>query len=140
MKVCINVGGENQDGYKNVGFVKNLDGIAENGECSEILALDVLSYIHYTNVEQYIQHLCKKVARGGKLILGGLDTIELAKCLLRDDFNVVELNRILFGDGKERPKENTMTLPMVVNVLQASGMKIIKKRINQYAFVVEAHR
>lgn len=138
MKICIGVN-ENRDGYQNVGFVKSLDAFAENGECEEVLASNILEYIPCTNVEQFILHLASKVAYGGKITISGIDYIEICKMAIRQDFNVAEFNKLLFGTGSQ-PRESAININIVVGVLQSHGFKILKKRLNGYEFVVEATR
>jgi hypothetical protein len=140
MKLCLNVNDEVLTGYNNLGFLRNVDAYAEDGECDEILSTDILSYIHYSKVEDFIRHLAKKVKRGGKIILGGNDCVEISKMFFRGDFNIAEYNRITFGDANSRQKENAITIPVVVDVLQSMNFKIMKKRIDNYQFVVEAVR
>lgn len=138
MKICIGVN-ESRNGYENVGFVKNLDAFAENGECEEILASNILEYIPCPNVEQFILHLASKVAHGGKIVICGVDYIELCKMAIRQDFNVAEFNKLMFGNGSQ-PRESAINLNIVSNLLLSNGFKIQKKRLNGYNFVVEAIR
>lgn len=138
MKICIGVN-ETRDGYENVGFVKNLDAFAENGECEEVLAINILEYISCSNLEKFVLHLASKVAYGGKIVINGLDYMEISKMAVRQDFNVAEFNRLLFGTGSQ-PKESCITMNAITGILQSNGFKILKKRLNGYDFSIEATR
>ena len=122
-----------------IAFVKSLDAFAENGECEEILASNILEYIPFPNIEQFILHLASKVAHGGKITVCGIDYVEVCKMAIRQDFNVAEFNRLIFGSGSQ-PRESAINLNVVATLLLSNGFKIQKKRLNGYNFVVEATR
>ncbi len=141
MKLCLNVKSPVRDStYQNIGLKKNIDAFSEEYESDEIYSDDILNYINADKLENYIQHLASKLKRGGKLRLGGQDYIEISKMAIRQDFNVMEFNRLLFGSSSERPIESAITLQFIVDIITKLGMRVLMKRINGYEFFIEAER
>jgi len=141
MKLCLNVkNSTSNDSYERIGLRRNIDFYSEQYECDEIYSEDILNYINVDKIENFIAHLVSKLKRGGLLRLGGNDYIEICKMAIRQDFNVVEFNKIIFGSYSERPMESAITLNIVVNVITKLNMKVLTKKINGYEFFIEAER
>ena len=78
MKIRITVGAEEKlNGYINVdpvsrfddleSDVRNLDSIAEDAECSEVLAEEVIDFIRREEVYPILDHWISKLRHGGKM-------------------------------------------------------------------------
>ena len=141
LKLCLNVKVPTaDDSYQNIGLKKNIDFYSEPYECDEIYSIDVLNYINADKLENYIEHLVSKLKRGGLLRLGGNDYIEISKMAIKQDFNVLEFNRIIFGSSLVRPVESAITLTFITTILARLNVRVLMKRINGYEFFIEAER
>jgi len=141
LKLCLNVKVPTaDDSYQNIGLKKNIDFYSEPYECDEIYSTDMLNYINADKLENYIEHLVSKLKRGGLLRLGGNDYIEISKMAIKQDFNVLEFNRIVFGDSLVRPIGSAITLTFITAILARLNVRVLMKRINGYEFFIEAER
>lgn len=140
MKISLGIESESLNGYKYAGVSKNLNSFCQDAECTEIYSTDVINYIPYSDIELYISHLVSKMRKGCKIVLGGTDAMEVCKMCLRQDFNILEYNKIVYGEDKKRPTCCHMTLNVLSKLLQSNGLKIMKKRLDGLQMIVEAIR
>lgn len=123
---------------KDVGKPVILDFI-EDSSCDEIYVDDLCHIINYENFEYYVTKLVSKLHKGGVIKVSGRDIIELSKCVMRQDFNFLEANRLVYGEA-DNPVLCQLTLHDVAKLLQNVGLKIQKKNLSGYHFTVEAKR
>lgn len=138
---------EKLNGYQWVEFDEDLytisDEILKNppqniydGQCSEIYAPNFLDTVKIGDYKDTIFNLCKKLEHGGKIILGGIDLIELMKNVQNYTINVEEFNNIVYNESRQ----GVFTLNDTVEHLIDIGLKIQRKQLNGYNFLVEAIR
>lgn len=140
MKISLGIESECLNGYTYVGVSKNLNQFCDDAQCTEIYSTDIINYIPYYEIEKYITHLVSKMRKGCKIILGGIDAMEACKMCLRQDFSILEYNKIIYGEDKKRPTCCHMTLSVLTKLLQSNGLKIMKKRLDGIQMIVEAIR
>ena len=152
MKVHINVGKPAINGYINldpmggedkcVGQITNINGIAEDAECTEILADDILDFIPSNEILNTLRHYVGKLRHGGKLIIGGTDLHSVCQAIVTKQLNCVEANHLLHGEQNNTWafKYGQINLDDLVKLLSDLGLKIMKKRLNSYKMCVEAIR
>lgn len=107
-----------------------------DGQCSEIYAPNFLDSVKMSDYKETIFSLCKKLEHGGKIILGGIDLIELMKNVQNYTINVEEFNTIVYNESRQ----GVFTLNDTVENLIEIGLKIQRKQLNGYHFLVEAIR
>lgn len=134
----------NPTGLENtvVANIHNLDQQCDDAECTEILADDILDYIHGSQLVNTLKNWVSKLRHGGRLIVGGTDLIETAKNIVTGDLSLVDANRTLYGDSSMmfRNKVAQYTIKEVKDMLKECGLTIIKKRTQGIKFIVEAER
>jgi len=117
-----------KEGYEHC-YMDHLEDLYD-GSIGEIWC-DALEY----SVEEILGDLLKKIKHGGKISLEGADLYEI----IRDGFNrYLSYNDIiikLYG-GKNR----IYSVGQIVEKLEKVNFKIIKKRVNNYIWFVEAIR
>lgn len=152
MKIKICIGEDAYNGYINLSPIQgdgytlgnptNLDGVAVDNECHEILAPRVLDYIGGYELLPTIQHYVKKLRHKGIIILGGTDAFAICRDVFQGSKTMVDFNKTVFGDGGHpwSFKKGLYTINDIVPILQQLGLTIINKRINAGIFSIEAMR
>lgn len=121
--------------------IHNLQSI-ESASCKEILALDVVDYISAKHIFKVLENWVSKLRHGGKITIGGTDYIELMRAIEMGEINTAEINIIMYGNQEStwQFKIGMYTLPDIVDSLRQLGLKIIKQRLSQFRFEIEAER
>jgi hypothetical protein len=147
-------GGDLRSGYVNIdplavgqdevmaGSVGNLDWIADDAECDEIVALDVIDFLSSTETDATLEHWLKKLRHGGTITIGGIDLYEVAKGILHGRIDVAEANFLIHGNQSvpaDCRKANT-TIQQMIRVLDGLGYELLHKKIDGYKFYITARR
>lgn len=120
----------------------NLDEFVDDAEAVEIRAVDILDFFPYEKSDALVNHWIKKLAHGGKLIIGVVELVEVAKGICNYSLDVDQANLFLHGEQKfdwQNRKAN-FTLSQIATYLESKGLKILKKRVSNYRCIVEAQR
>ena len=122
--------------------VKNLDDFVDDAEAQEIIALDVIDYIPLTDVNKVIKHWVSKLRHGGTLIIGGTDLFEVSKSFAQYRIDITRANKLIHGE-QSKPyliKRTNFTVLGLSDYLSSLGLKLQKKRVNDFIMTVEATR
>ena len=122
--------------------IKNLDSFVDDAEAQEIIALDVIDYIPLTDINAVIKHWVSKLRHGGLLIIGGTDLFEVSKAFAQYRLDITEANKLIHGE-QSKPylvKRTNFTTLGLADYLSSLGLKLQKKRINDFHLTVEATR
>jgi|TARA_R110002020_G_scaffold248502_1_gene462526 hypothetical protein len=122
--------------------VKNLDNFVDDAEAQEIIALDVIDYIPLTEINKVIGHWVSKLGHGGSLIIGGTDLFEVSKAFSQYRLDITEANKLIHGE-QYKPyliKRVNFTALGLADYLESLGLKLQKKRVNNYRITIEAIR
>lgn len=122
--------------------VKNLNDFVDDAEAQEIIALDVIDYIPLMDINKVIEHWVTKLRHGGSLIIGGVDLFEVSKAFAQYRLDITQANQLIHGE-QSKPylvkRVNFSTIGLV-DYLTSLGLKIQKKRVNNFYMIVEAIR
>lgn len=153
MKLHLFINGMPRTGYLNLspfgdndqvklGTYRDLDGFVENNECLEILADTILDYVPFNELSDLFKSLLQKLRKNGKIIIGGTDLSEVCRAYHLGIIDTNDTNKLLHGEqtGAWAFKHAQLTLIDCVQGLQQLGLKINKKRLDGFHFVVEAQR
>jgi len=147
MKVQITVDEKPVNGYvyvnPNMGHQLDLSTCgASDNECVEILAPHILDYLPISHMQPLVQMWIKKLRKGGKLILGGTDLYEICKNVMNGNANTVQANLLLYGNQESNwnMKRGQINLKDLVDLMNESGLKVMKKRLDGVEMCVEAVR
>ena len=116
----------------------NLDNVCENAQCTEIFADGVLDLIPVMHLQNVLAHWKTKLRHSGRLIVGGTDIVELAKAIVTKRVNIPTTNILLFGEKQD--KTSIYTLDDIVHILQSLDLKITRKCLQGFKFLIEARR
>lgn len=138
MKIAF--GTQEQKNYVNFGINTTLFvGEVDDGECTEIYAVDILDFVPECRFQEFIHSLVKKMRHGCELVIGGSDIYESAKQILRGDHTVYESSKLLYGT-QDIPKVGQYSLNVICDELLKCGLKIIAKNIDGNSMYVKATR
>ena len=152
MKIQLGVDIKAREGYINLSLsgnegcepcnLRNFDEYADDAECEEIYAPEILDHIHVDEIFAFLSYCKKKMRHGGKLVIGGTDINEVCRNFVNGKYNNETVNKIIYGDSMEasRIKLGIYEANKISNTVQQLGLKVIKKRVDGLKFVVEASR
>jgi hypothetical protein len=124
------------------GDITPLDWIADNGECEEIISRHTLCYFPVAVVGPTIASWLKKIKKNGSIIIQEVDASLVAEALVWNKIGFNRARDLWFGDqyAKWEVKKSALTIQSVVDFLEGSGFRVMKKRIHNYNFTVVAKR
>lgn len=152
MKVYISIDKPHLNGYVNIDPCiannkisfdpRNLDELLDNAEATHIIVDDVLDYLSHTQLFNSIQNWVGKLRHGGSIIITGNELKELCRKNFLGEIDTGTFNKILFGthDKAWKFKSSCLTIDEVTNLLLNFGMKIKRREINGYRYIVEGIR
>ena len=122
--------------------VRNLDDVAMDSECVEIIAEDVLDYLVIDEARAAIAHWIKKLRHGGRIVIYGTDSYEVCKQLMQRTIDIDQFNHLIHGEFTQPwdVKMSHMSIGDLQNELESHGIKILKKRVNGFSMVIEGER
>jgi len=124
------------------GDVTPLSWICDNGECEELIARHILCYFPIASIGAILSGWITKIAKGGLITIEETD-VELASyALVTGKIDPKEFQRIIYGGQSKKwdVKKSGLTTHTIIDFLEGSGFKILKKRLNDLNFVVQAVR
>lgn len=124
------------------GALHDLGHTVDDGEASEIVANDVLDYHPGAVLDDVLNNWLKKLARGGTLTVSTVDVREVARLVWFGNVDINEANNLLHGEQKKewQLRKVSLSLPHLVEVLEAKGFKVLQKRIHNLRAVVTVQR
>jgi hypothetical protein len=122
--------------------IKNISSYVDDGECTELISINVLEYFNSNKIPEILSHWVKKVALGGKIILGFVDLQSVARCFYNNIINLETTNILVHGSNAKpyMTKRTGLTITVVESLLKQMGLKIMKRKINNYNVTLEAVR
>lgn len=122
---------------------RNLDAVACDAEVSELIVHNVLGYIPPDQVSVVLDNWVRKLRKGGKIIIVDLDAYQVSKAFVQFNIDIDKFNGLLYGNQNLLgfSRATCLTLTGLSNHLSnVYKLKIIKKRIEDLGFVLEAVR
>ena len=153
MKIRVTVGEPDKlNGYINVDpvskfddlsvDVRNLDEVAADAECTEIISEGVIDFLKKSDVAKALINWAKKIRHGGKIVVTSIDAREVSKAFYRNQMTADEFNRLIHGgfSGAWDVYLSHTTVEELSSFFEAQGFNVTKKRINNFKLLVEAYR
>jgi hypothetical protein len=139
MKVYLTVKGDNITGYHTIdassgGDIVAMSGV-EDSEATEIIASDVINFVSLSSLEELISGWIKKMRHGCTLVLGGVEIDEVCKALVSKAIDINKFNETIY-EGRT----SQISRPELEKILIKHGLKITRKRSDNFNMVVEAIR
>lgn len=124
------------------GNVGDLSDLVDAGEAEEIVALDILDFFPGEMADQVLHNWLSRLSRGGKITVGVVDVREVARGLLDGRLTLDDAQELLHGrqTAEWDYRKSVFTLSHLVEVLTNLGLKVLKKRVENYRAIVTAER
>lgn len=112
----------------------------DKGEAEELIIENLIDYIPISKVEGVIKNWSEFLKKQGKLVITGTDLQEVAKNLANYNISIPDANELIYGLGDE-PKRVCFSIAHLSAFLkERCNLRILKKRVNGYLYMVEAQR
>lgn len=118
--------------------IDNLSIYVDDGEATEIIALDLIDFIPLQEKESVMKHWLSKLAIGGTITIGGTDLYQVAKAFALNQLKLGETAAFLYGDNLSR--SGLITCAQMKKILEDSGLKVLEARLNNFSYHVIAER
>lgn len=124
------------------GDASDLSTLVDAGECSEVVALDVLDYFPGAAVDQVLRNWLSRLCHGGRLTVSVVDLREVSRALLAGNVSMDDANELLTGKQEKawQFKKSVFTLSQLVEVMTNLGYRVLAKRVQNYRAVVTVER
>jgi hypothetical protein len=143
MRVRIHLNEVPLSGYDNirVGSTEELTAVVnkfDSGELDELILEAAFDLVPLNIAEETLGKLTKLVKKnGGKFIIIGRDLYEVCKAFTNYNIDISDVNTLLFGENKRIGFPAITMSDLLKNNL---GLKIIKKRVDEFVYSIEAQR
>jgi hypothetical protein len=119
-----------------------LDKYLDDGECQEIILDGIIDYVPIEHTQQYVTSLAKKLKIGGKLIIIGIDALEVAQSYYNGIINTIQFNKLTFGEKRHtwEFKQGLVQLEELCELLKSLNLKIINKRLYNFKYSITVER
>ena len=153
MKIRITVGDDQKlNGYLNLDpiskfddvavDIRNLDEVAEDSECNEILADDVVGFLERSDALQAMSNWIKKLRKNGKIIITAVDAHVVSGLFYTGQIDLETFNKLLHGN-LSAPWDIRLghtTVEEVSKFLQTRGLVVTKKTLDGLKATIGATR
>ncbi len=126
----------------NTGQVHNLDWMADDSSCEELIADDVLSRFTFGEANPILKNWIKKLKINGSIILRGVDFEEVCRALILEQLGIREAAELLWGTQKDANdvRVSSMSVLDVIAYFEQSGLQVTRKIFDGYYYSVTATR
>jgi hypothetical protein len=121
---------------------EKLDDYVCANEASELVAHDVLDHFPAQYADAVLDHWVSRLAHGGTITVSVLDAREVCRAYMAGKLTNDNLNDAVYGNPKSQKasRKCLLTLPTLVAVLEAKGLRVLQKRYQNLRAVVTAQR
>ena len=117
------------NGWFNVSTLDDLLLVPTNFS-EEIVAPNCVHLVKQADLEKLVKCLFDKLSYGGKLIIGGYDSIELCKIVIRDQIEPAYKHTLIENS------QSFLSLDETVNLLKAAGFIVVSKKLDGLQYTV----
>ncbi len=110
-------------------------------ECTEILCPSIIDYIPTISLVDTIKNYVSKLRKNGKIIIGGCCLYVVTRMISKRELSPIESNLALYGtEAAHQKKAGLAGANDIAGILEETGLKVMKKSLNGYRYIVEAIR
>ncbi|HEX5186263.1 MAG TPA: hypothetical protein VFV86_05175 [Nitrososphaeraceae archaeon] len=125
-----------------VSDINNFDKYVDDAEAEVLIARHILCWFPTNQVAPILHYWFKKIKLGGVLIIEECDFENIAFHITDGSLGLGDAQKLLWGpqDKQWNMKKSGLSVLSLAEYLENSNFKILKKRNEQYNFVIEAMR
>jgi len=128
---------ENPHNYDfRVGDPRNLDEIVEDGKAEQIVANELLTRFHPSEVVSVVQRWIQKLQKGGKLIVTFVDFRLVAQEIYLNNLSIENIHVLIYGQNNE--KQSICDVDTAKILVEKLGMNVEHVSIKDTVVYVEA--
>ena len=145
MKLYINVNKQSLVGYKNINLatdvidLKNLNTICEQAEATEIILDNVLEYLNFNSIKDFVEKIATRLRLKGKLIINSTNIAMVIDSFYNGIIGYVELNSIMFGTEQIK-KCSVFDTNIIERMVKSINLNIESVELNGNNFTITAQR
>lgn len=122
-------------GYKNV-FTFPINGILAvdyktlaniNGPVEEIIAVNVLQAVHFTEIKNVLTAWVNKLSSKGELYIQTLDGCLTSNIMHYQSGSPADLNKLIFGENPKNPNLGIYNIQVLESLLKELGCQVLAK-------------
>lgn len=116
--------------------------LLDDNECDEIVVDNILEFIPFARINEYLSLLVSKLRHGGKLHIHGLDANEVNKAYYGGMITLEQYNNMIFGSKTHAWAffQSITNIYEITQVLKSAGLKILNKRLPNFHYSISAER
>jgi hypothetical protein len=145
MKIYFHVNKQPLNGYNNINLAtdvvdfQKLNNLCEPSECTEMILDEVLEYIQYHNIKDFISKLSSRIRLNGNFVIYFYHGDMILNAFENGIINHQQLNNIIFGRGKIS-KNSIINLDFIEQIIKDINFVIQSIEINNYKVILVAKR
>lgn len=130
------------DPYRKQGSLTNFDEFADDAECDEIIATDILDFFSGKDTDAVATYWLSKLRHGGQIVIGGVDIRSVARAITNGSLTLEAANVLLYGtqDTASTFRKSSTTMRRICDYLESKSLKIMSARIEEHRYIVKGER
>lgn len=115
--------------------------LVADSEVEEFFAPNIIDFIPVEMLLETIKKYLKKIRKGGKITLGGVDLYLASLLVARREINPIEANLLFFGRMTAHESKSGLSgCNDIAGILTELGIKVTKKTLSGVNYLVEGVR
>ena len=119
----------------NATHIANLNTTLDDGECTEIIALDVLDFLPLAKRGDFLNHLIQKLEIGAAVKIGGREINAVANAVSSGQINEETANAAIY-----QGRQSMTTAVKTRDLMRFIGLEITAVYNHGFNYIVEARR
>lgn len=114
--------------------ITHLNRVVDNGEASEIIIHNLLDYMPYNAIEEFLSVCAKKLAINGIIKILGIECLELFRNILQANISFEKLNSVLYRHASQKSASSSIDIR---KFLENNSILINGVTIDVYNYYIE---
>jgi hypothetical protein len=124
------------------GNFANLTEFVDDAECEELVALDIIDFLSIASRQVVLDHWITKIRHGGIITIGGLDIVDITRAVSTQQISIGQANLYIYGQQSApwQHRYSSVDVKTMILTLQEKGLRILKRRTNNFFYMITAER
>ena len=113
----------------------------KDNSVTELVAINLLPYIHFTEIQPTLALWAKKLAPAGEMFIQTFDSHLLGTMMMNGQIDTPNVNGLLFGvDPKDETAVSIYNLPFIEELLKQLGCQTVEKGYSGPGFYIRTRK